>query len=125
MEKLANASEEEQIQIIMDLVKVSGTKIPGGIIEHQRTSWIDSRALANAEASHYEGDVTLYLADRYHDGMIELEPVYKDRAPEGGWGPYLPNLEIIHLGGDHLQIIDEPYVAKIGADLTAKLKAMQ
>nr|WP_307828498.1 polyketide synthase Pks13 [Antrihabitans sp. YC2-6] len=124
VEQLKDATEEEQIQIIMDLVKVSGAKIPGGIIEHQRTSWIDGRALANAEASEYEGDVVLYLADRYHDGMIELEPVYKHRAPEGGWGEYVPNLEVIHVGGDHLQIIDEPYVAKIGADLTAKLKAM-
>lgn len=121
MDKLAGASEEEQIRIVMDLVKVSGVKIPGGVIEHQRTSFIDSRALANAQPSNYDGDVVLYLAERYHDGMIELEPAYKHRAPQGGWGPYLPKLEVVEVGGDHIQIIDEPYIAKIGKHLTDKL----
>ena len=124
-ELAAAKSEDERIKIIMDLVKFSGAKIPGGVIEHQRTSWIDSRALANAQASHYDGDVVLYLADRYHDGMIELEPAYAHRAPNGGWSDFVPKLEVIHVGGDHIQIIDEPYIAKIGADLTKKLEKIQ
>ncbi len=121
VDQLSNASDEDQIRIIMDLVKFSGAKIPGGVIEHQRTSWIDNRALTNAKTSHYDGDVTIYLADRYHDGALELEPAYKNRAPKGGWGDAVPNLEVVQIGGDHLQIVDEPYIAKIGADLTAKL----
>ncbi|MCX5042238.1 polyketide synthase Pks13 [Aldersonia sp. NBC_00410] len=125
LDRLSHASDDEQVQIIMDMIKLSGANVPASMIEHERTSWIDSRALAKAEATHYDGDVVLYLADRYHDGMIELEPAYKNRAPNGGWDEHVPNLEVIHVGGDHVQIIDEPYIAKIGADLTKKLGNIQ
>ena len=124
LRELAEASDEEQFKMISDLIKISGTKIPGGVLEHQRTSWIESRALQQVQPTRYDGDVTLYLADRYHDGMIELEPRYADRLPNGGWDDYLSNLEIIRIPGDHLQIIDEPRIGKIGADLTAKLAAI-
>ncbi|MGW4768772.1 polyketide synthase Pks13 [Nocardia sp. NPDC004278] len=121
LEELALADDEDQFKMISDLVKISGAKIPGGVLEHQRTSWIENRALQKLRPARYEGDVVLYLADRYHDGAIELEPRFADRRPNGGWDEYIPNLEVIHIPGDHLQIVDEPRIGKIGADLTAKL----
>ncbi|MBC2641418.1 MULTISPECIES: polyketide synthase Pks13 [unclassified Rhodococcus (in: high G+C Gram-positive bacteria)] len=125
-DKLAAAeSDEEQIKILTELLKLSGTKIPGGIIEHQRTSWLDNRAIQTAELEQYDGDVVLYMADRYHDDVMNLEPAFKTRKPDGGWGDAVKNLEIIHVGGDHIQIVDEPYIAKVGADLTKKLAAIQ
>ncbi|QZS53448.1 type I polyketide synthase [Rhodococcus opacus] len=125
-DKLAAAeSDEEQIKILTELLKLSGTKIPGGIIEHQRTSWLDNRAIQTAELEEYDGDVVLYTADRYHDDVMNLEPAFKTRKPDGGWGDAVKNLEIIHVGGDHIQIVDEPYIAKVGADLTKKLAAIQ
>ncbi|MFD9660743.1 polyketide synthase Pks13 [Rhodococcus sp. NPDC059968] len=125
-DKLAAAeSDEEQIKILTELLKLSGTKIPGGIIEHQRTSWLDNRAIQTAEIEQYDGDVVLYMADRYHDDVMNLEPAFKTRKPDGGWGEAVKNLEIIHVGGDHIQIVDEPYISKVGADLTKKLAAIQ
>ncbi|MEV5647854.1 polyketide synthase Pks13 [Nocardia sp. NPDC052254] len=124
LQELADASDEEQLEIIMSLLKFADVKIPGGVIEHQRTSWLDSRDLQKAQPSNYDGEVTLYLADRYHDGIIEIEPRYADRQPNGGWDGYIPNLEVIHIPGDHLQIIDEPRVSQIGADLSRKLAAI-
>ncbi|MBF6173467.1 polyketide synthase Pks13 [Nocardia blacklockiae] len=124
LQELADASDAEQYKIITDLLKFADVKIPGGVIEHQRTSWLDSRELEKAQPSHYDGDVVLYLADRYHDGMIELEPRFAERQPNGGWDDYLPHLEIVRIPGDHLQIIDEPRIATIGADLTQKLAAI-
>ncbi|MEU6580067.1 polyketide synthase Pks13 [Nocardia sp. NPDC046763] len=121
LEELAAASDAEQIDIIMELLKFAGVDIPGGVIEHQRTSWIDSKELQKIEPSKYDGAVALYLADRYHDGMIELEPRFADRRPNGGWQEHIPNLEIIHIPGDHIQIIDEPRIATIGADLSKRL----
>lgn len=123
--ELANASDEEQFKMVSDLVKMTGAKIPGGVLEHQRTSWIENRALQKVRPTRYDGDVVLYLADRYHDGMLELEPRYADRLPNGGWDEYVPNLEVIHIPGDHLQIIDEPRIGKIGADLSAKLAEIE
>ncbi|MFE3441850.1 polyketide synthase Pks13 [Nocardia sp. NPDC059180] len=125
LEELAQASDEDQIKIVTDLVKMTGAKIPGGVLEHQRTSWVENRALQKVRPTHYDGDVVLYLADRYHDGMLELEPRYADRLPNGGWDEYVPNLEVIHIPGDHLQIVDEPRIGKIGADLSAKLAEIE
>ncbi|MCU1644679.1 MAG: Phthiocerol/phenolphthiocerol synthesis polyketide synthase type PpsA [Nocardia sp.] len=121
LEELAAASDEEQLEIIIELVKFAGVKIPGGVLEHQRTSWIEGRALQQVTPSRYDGSVVLYLADRYHDGIIELEPRFGDRKPNGGWDEHIPNLEVVHIPGDHLQIIDEPRIGVIGADLSKKL----
>ncbi|WP_019931905.1 polyketide synthase Pks13 [Nocardia sp. BMG111209] len=125
MAELAGVDDSEQFQIISELIKFAGVQIPGGVLEHQRTSWVESRELQKVTPSRYDGDTVLYLADRYHDGIIELEPRFADRRPNGGWDEYIPNLEIIHIPGDHLQIIDEPRIATIGADLTEKLTEIQ
>jgi polyketide synthase 13 len=121
-EKLAQADDDGQIKIIMDMVKMSSAKIPSGIIEHQRTSWLDNRAIQTARPQHYDGDVTLYMADKYHDDAIALEPRLGKREPHGGWAPFAPNLDIVHIGGDHLAVIDEPYIRAIAADLTGKMR---
>ncbi|MGY0502576.1 polyketide synthase Pks13 [Nocardia sp. FBN12] len=124
LQELAQANDEEQYDIVASLVKLTGAKIPGGVLEHQRTSWIESRHLAKAKPTQYDGDAVLYLADRYHDGMIQLEPRFADRKPNGGWDEYIPNLEVVRIPGDHLQIVDEPRIGQIGADLAAKLAAI-
>ncbi|WP_344870216.1 polyketide synthase Pks13 [Gordonia hankookensis] len=122
MDRLVEADDEGQFQIIMEMMSMSGTKIPGGIIEHQRTSFLDNRALTNIEPTSYDGKVILYRADKMHDGAIELEPQWAKIDEDGRWGEVVDDLEIIHIGGDHLSIVDEPYIGRIGADLTARLK---
>ncbi|QBJ98687.1 acyltransferase domain-containing protein [Rhodococcus sp. ABRD24] len=121
----AAGSDEEQIGILMDLLRLSGAKIPGGIIEHQRTSWLDNRAIQTADPQQYDGDVVLYMADRYHEDAINLEPSFGTRRPDGGWGDVAKNLEVVHIGGDHIQIVDEPYISKVGADLSNKLAEIE
>lgn len=125
-DRLAEAgSDEEQIGILMDLLKLSGAKIPGGIIEHQRTSWLDNRAIQTADPQPYDGDVVLYMADSYHEDAINLEPSFGTRQPDGGWGDVAKNLEVVYIGGDHIQIVDEPYISKVGADLSNKLAEIE
>ncbi|MDJ0394288.1 polyketide synthase Pks13 [Rhodococcus sp. G-MC3] len=124
-DKLVDADDEGQIRIITELVKLSGAKIPGGIIEHQRTSWLDNRAIQTAELKPYGGAVTLYLADKYHDDAIALEPAYSTRTEHGGWAPVVKNLEIVKIGGDHLAVVDEPYIGRIAAHMTKKLDEIE
>ncbi|WP_020111802.1 polyketide synthase Pks13 [Rhodococcus sp. 114MFTsu3.1] len=124
-DKLVEADDEGQIRIITDLVKLSGAKIPGGIIEHQRTSWLDNRAIETAELKPYGGPVTLYMADKYHDDAIALEPAYATREDHGGWGPVVKDLEIVQIGGDHLAVVDEPYIGRIAAHMTKKLDEIE
>ncbi|MBM7368205.1 polyketide synthase Pks13 [Gordonia hydrophobica] len=121
MDRLVEADDDEQFNIIMEMMSMSDAKIPGGIIEHQRTSFIDNRALTSINPTPYSGKVVLYRADKMHDGAIELEPQWAEIDEDGRWGEVVDDLEILHIGGDHLGIVDEPHVAKVGADLARRM----
>jgi polyketide synthase 13 len=124
-EQLEELDDEGQVQFVLEAVKASGVEIPGGVIEHQRTSYLDNRLLETAQIQPYDGHVTLYMADRYHDDAIFFEPRYATRKPDGGWGEYVADLEVVPIGGEHIQAIDEPYIAKVGAHMSEALNRIQ
>ncbi len=120
-EQLEELDDDGQIRFVLDAVGQSGVQIPAGIIEHQRTSYLDNRAIDSAKIEPYDGHVTLYMADRYHDDAITFEPRYAVRKPDGGWGEFVSDLEVVPIGGEHIQAIDEPYIAKVGAHMSDAL----
>jgi len=124
-EELEQLDDEGQIEFVLNAIKEHGVQIPGGIIEHQRTSYLDNRALDTAEIRPYDGHVTLYMADRYHDDAIVFEPRYAIRQPDGGWGQFVKDLEVVHIGGEHIQAIDEPYIAKVGAHMSEAIHRIE
>ena len=124
-EQLEELDDDGQIRFVLDAVKASGVQIPGGIIEHQRTSYLDNRAIDTAEIQPFDGHVTLYMADRYHDDAIMFEPRYAVRKPDGGWGEYVSDLEVVKIGGEHIQAIDEPIIAKVGAHMSQALDKIE
>ncbi len=124
--ELLAADDEEQMEIVLELLKTAAVKagaggISAGVLEHQRTSWVDSRAVEQLDPQPYPGRVVLYRAERMHDGAIELEPRYTHVEPDGGWAGACPQLEVVTVGGDHLAIIDEPVVSKVADHLVATL----
>ncbi|CAM5685962.1 polyketide synthase Pks13 [Mycolicibacterium aubagnense] len=124
-EELEVLDDAGQVQFVLNAVKEAGVEIPGGIIEHQRTSYLDQRTLDLATPQAYDGHVVLYMADRYHDDAITFEPAYATRQPDGGWGKYAPGLEVVNIGGEHIQAIDEPYIAKVGAHMSQAINQIQ
>ncbi len=124
-EELEALDDEGQVRYVLDVVSQSGVQIPGGIIEHQRTSYLDQRAIDTAEIKPYDGQVTLYMADRYHDDAIYFEPRYATRKPDGGWGEFVSELEVVPIGGEHIQVIDEPYIAKVGAHMSEAINRIE
>ncbi|WP_246231181.1 polyketide synthase Pks13 [Mycolicibacterium sediminis] len=122
LEKLDDAG---QVQYVLNAVGEAGVQIPGGIIEHQRTSYLDQRVLATVDIKPYDGHVVLYMADRYHDDAITFEPAYATRKPDGGWGEFTKDLEVVPIGGEHIQAIDEPYIAKVGAHMSEAISRAQ
>ncbi|MGO9507609.1 MAG: acyltransferase domain-containing protein, partial [Mycobacterium sp.] len=120
-EQLEELDDEGQIRFVLEAVSQSGEQIPAGIIEHQRTSYLDNRAIDTVEIQPYDGHVTLYMADRYHDDAIMFEPRYAVRKPDGGWGEYVSDLEVVQIGGEHIQAIDEPIIAKVGEHMSRAL----
>jgi polyketide synthase 13 len=124
-EQLEELDDAGQVQFVLEAVQGAGVQIPGGIIEHQRTSYLDQRALDVADIKPYDGHVTLYMADRYHDDAITFEPAYATRRPDGGWGEFVADLEVVAIGGEHIQAIDEPYIAKVGAHMSEAINRIQ
>ena len=124
-EQLEVLDDDGQVRFVLDAVKASGVNIPGGVIEHQRTSYLDNRAIDTAKIEPYDGHVTLYMADRYHDDAIMFEPRYGTRKPDGGWGEFVSDLEVVPIGGEHIQAIDEPYIAKVGAHMSEAINRIQ
>ena len=124
-EELEKLDDDGQVRFVLDAVRQSGVDIPGGIIEHQRTSYLDNRAIDTAEIEPFDGHVTLYMADRYHDDAIMFEPRYATRKPDGGWGEFVADLEVVPIGGEHIQAIDEPYIAKVGAHMSEAINRIQ
>jgi polyketide synthase 13 len=124
-EQLEQLDDEGQVQFVLDAVRESGVQIPGGIIEHQRTSYLDNRVIDTAKIQPYDGHVTLYMADRYHDDAIFFEPRYATRKPDGGWGEFVSELEVVPIGGEHIQAIDEPYIAKVGAHMSEAINRIE
>jgi polyketide synthase 13 len=124
-EQLEALDDEGQVRFVLEAIKQSGVQIPGGIVEHQRTSYVDNRAIDTAKIQPYDGHVTLYMADRYHDDAITFEPRYATRAPDGGWGDYVSDLEVVPIGGEHIQAIDEPIIAKVGAHMSRALAKLE
>ena len=124
-EQLEDLDDEGQVQFVLDAVSQSGVQIPGGIIEHQRTSYLDNRVIDTAKIEPYDGHVTLYMADRYHDDAIFFEPRYAIRKPDGGWGEFVSELEVVPIGGEHIQAIDEPYIAKVGAHMSEAINRIE
>ncbi len=123
-EQLEELDDEGQVQFVLDAVKASGVQIPGGVIEHQRTSYLDNRVIDTAKIEPFDGHVTLYMADRYHDDAIFFEPRYATRKPDGGWGEFVSELEVVPIGGEHIQAIDEPYIAKVGAHMSEAINGI-
>ncbi|MBI3228420.1 MAG: type I polyketide synthase [Mycolicibacterium cosmeticum] len=124
-EELERLDDEGQVKFVLDIVAQSGVQVPGGIVEHQRTSYLDNRALDTIELQPYDGHVTLYMADRYHDDAIVFEPAYATRQPDGGWGEAVKDLEVVAIGGEHIQAIDEPIIAKVGAHMSEAINRIE
>lgn len=59
-EQLEELDDEGQVRFVLDAVSQSGVQIPAGIIEHQRTSYLDNRAIDTAQIQPYDGHVTLH-----------------------------------------------------------------
>lgn len=123
-EQLEELDDAGQVTFVLEAVKASGVQIPGGIIEHQRTSYLDQRAIDTSTPVKFDGHMTLYMADRYHDDAITFEPAYATRQPDGGWGEFVSDLEVVLVGGEHIQVIDEPIIAKVGAHMSQALRTI-
>ncbi|MFJ1975393.1 SDR family NAD(P)-dependent oxidoreductase [Streptomyces sp. NPDC087903] len=120
-EELANTSDEEQIDVVMRLVAEAGLGMSHGVLEHQRTSYIDARVGERYRPRPYEGHVVLYRAQEAQPLTTALDPRYLRSEADLGWAPLCPSLEVVPVQGDHLSLIDPPFVEVIAEHLAQAL----
>lgn len=116
VDALMELPEDEQISAFMDAVASSGLGMSAGVLEHQRTSYVDARIAERYHPQPYDGRVVLYRAtDR---GLTTtLDPRYARQEESLGWDLLCSQLEVVRVTGDHTQIIDRPNVDIIAEHL--------
>lgn len=125
-EFLAEHGEDGVLAMLLEGLGSEANAMGGGVIEHQRASFVDNRILQSVDLGAWASvgaavPFVLYRAERMHDGAIELEPRYAHVDPDGGWAAIVDDLEIVHLRGDHLAVVDEPVVGTVGKHLACWL----
>ncbi|WP_010539911.1 polyketide synthase Pks13 [Dietzia alimentaria] len=128
-EFLAEHGEDGVLGMLLGALGAEANAMGGGVIEHQRASFVDNRILQSADLSSWAGvgaevPFVLYRAERMHGGAIELEPRYAHVDPDGGWAGIVTDLEIVQLRGDHLAVVDEPVVGTVGKHLARRLSEL-
>ena len=123
---LAEHGEDGVLDMLLEALGEEANAMGGGVVEHQRASFVDNRILQRADLAAWKGvgaevPFVLYRAERMHDGAIELEPRYAHVDPDGGWAEIVTELEIVQLKGDHLAVVDEPVVGTVGRHLARRL----
>ncbi len=116
LDALMALPEDEQISTFMEAVASSGLGMSPGVLEHQRTSYVDARIAERYRPQPYDGRVVLYRAsDR---GLTTtLDPRYARQEDSLGWDLLCSTLEVVRVTGDHTQIIDRPNVDIIAEHL--------
>ncbi|MFF9868170.1 SDR family NAD(P)-dependent oxidoreductase [Streptomyces sp. NPDC013953] len=117
-EELAATPDDQQIDVVMRLVADAGLDMSPGIMEHQRTSYVDARVGERYAPRPQEGHVVLYRARQPQQLTAALDPRYLRQDADLGWAPLCQTLEIVPVEGDHLSVIDPPHVQTIAQHVT-------
>lgn len=120
-DELAATPDEQQIDVVMRLVAEAGLDMSPGIMEHQRTSYVDARVGERYTPQPTGAHVVLYRAQQAQPLTTALDPRYLRPEADLGWAPLCARLEIVPVQGDHLSLIDPPHVAAIARHLTRAL----
>ncbi|WP_329139254.1 SDR family NAD(P)-dependent oxidoreductase [Streptomyces sp. NBC_01476] len=114
--EMARMGEQEQIDTLMRHV-AAGLDMSPGVLEHQRTSYVDARIGERYRPRPYPDPVVLYRAQLAQVLTTAIDPRYLRDDADLGWAPLCPRLEVVPVPGDHLSLIDPPHVDVIARHL--------
>ncbi|WP_329318621.1 SDR family NAD(P)-dependent oxidoreductase [Streptomyces sp. NBC_01262] len=117
--ELARMDEHDQVETLMRHVADAGLDMSPGVLEHQRTSYIDARVGERYRPRPYPGRVVLYRAQEVQVLTASIDPRYQRDDADLGWAGLCSRLEIVPVPGDHLSMIDPPHVEVIARHLAA------
>jgi phthiocerol/phenolphthiocerol synthesis type-I polyketide synthase D len=123
-DRLARLGEEDQAQVLIETIVGAGLIDPiagAAIVEHQRTSYLDVRALDRYRPGRVDGPVVLFSArDVQSDRM--RDPRFDRRDPARGWDEVCgEQLQVVTVPGHHLSVLDPPHVDTLAVHLNELL----
>ncbi|KOV58128.1 hypothetical protein [Streptomyces sp. MMG1121] len=122
-EQLAGLDDEAQVHLVVAAMRDAGlvdSVVSDAILNHQRTSHLDARALEHYTPRPYDGPVSFLSAtDVTPDGL--RDPRFDLRDPARGWDAVCSDLDVITVPGHHLSLLDPPHVHSVARHLGAIL----
>ncbi|MBM9510200.1 type I polyketide synthase [Actinacidiphila acididurans] len=120
-EEMAELDDQGQTDVLMRHVAAAGLEMSPGVMEHQRTSYLDARIGERYRPRPWPDPVVLYRARQPQALTTAIDPRYLRDDEDLGWGPLCPRLTVVPVPGDHLSLIDPPHVDVIARHLRAAL----
>ncbi|GAA4790214.1 SDR family NAD(P)-dependent oxidoreductase [Streptomyces ziwulingensis] len=93
-------------------------------LHHQYTSYLDARIAEVYRPRPYHGPVLLFRAAEPHPLTTSLDPRYLRTDTALGWDARCPDLEVVHVPGDHISVIDPPHIDVVAHRLLKELESM-
>ncbi|MEU6552180.1 beta-ketoacyl synthase N-terminal-like domain-containing protein [Streptomyces sp. NPDC046915] len=122
-ERLAGLDDEAQIQLVVDTMRAEGlvnSAVSDAILNHQRTSLLDARALERYTPRPYDGPVSFLSATDPTPGGLR-DHRFDRRDPARSWDAVCSNLDVSTVPGHHLSLLDPPHVDSVARRLDAIL----
>ncbi|HVV12814.1 polyketide synthase [Amycolatopsis sp.] len=120
---LARLDDEGQVQVVVDTMRAEGLvngAVSDAILNHQRTSLLDTRSLERYQPSRYDGPVSFFSAAEQTPGGLR-DHRFDRRDPARGWDAVCSDLDVMRVPGHHLSLLDPPHVDEIGSRLNGIL----
>ncbi|MEU8972950.1 acyltransferase domain-containing protein [Streptomyces monashensis] len=122
-EQLAGRDDEAQVQLVVAAMRDAGlvnSAVSDAILNHQRTSLLDARALERYTPRPYDGPVSFFsAADITPDDL--RDHLFDRQDPARGWDAVCSDLDVITVPGHHLSLLDPPHVDSVARHLGAVL----
>lgn len=118
--RMARLGDEAQADVLIETIVEARLLDPvanAAILEHQRSSYLDVRALERYRPGRLDGPVVFYSArDAQTAGM--RDPRFDRRDPARGWDAVCGDqLDLVTVPGHHLSLLDPPNVDSLAAHL--------
>jgi len=127
-ERMASLDDEAQADIMTAAIVDAGlidADANAAIIRHQRTSYLDVRALERYRPTRLEGPVVFYSARDAQPGGIR-DPRFDRQDVARGWDAVCGDqLDVVRVPGHHLSLLDPPNVDAIAAHMNWLLDALR
>jgi phthiocerol/phenolphthiocerol synthesis type-I polyketide synthase D len=122
-EQLAGRDDEAQVQLVVAAMRDAGlvnSAVSDAILNHQRTSLLDARALERYTPRPYDGPVSYFSAADITPDDLQ-DHLFDRQGPARGWDTVCSDLDVITVPGHHLSLLDPPHVDSVARHLGAVL----